>query len=301
MKKNKEEFNESCEKRKTLLFEFINYKKSEIYIYNRNMYMQDKKELKKCNYKYLSKELTFNFLKFPLNCSCNKVIMNFIKSVAIYQIFILQFAVTIADGSSDTESHEDTLSAFKKVVEQKAKDFWEFIKKSLCEICNQIGLQSTGICGKHYVTIPVTFSLFILVFIIICLICCKCCCKKSCCKKKENDESDVDCNQFIMGPDGQMYSQMYQGQMMQPQMIPAGMMYPQMYPGQMYYPQMLQQGMQQPEMLQQGILQQGMLQQGMQQPEMLQQGILQQGMLQQGMQQPEMQYMDMQQSETQLL
>ncbi|CAG9476507.1 unnamed protein product [Plasmodium vivax] len=67
----------------------------------------------------------------------------------------------------------------------------------------------------------------------------QCCCKKSCCKKKENDESDVDYNQFMMGPDGQMYSQMYQGQMMQPLMIPTGMMYPQMYP-QMYYQQMYQ-------------------------------------------------------------
>ncbi|VUZ95668.1 hypothetical protein PVP01_0901500 [Plasmodium vivax] len=271
MMENKEEFNESCEKRKTVLYELINYKKSEIYIYiyiyNRSLCIQTKTELKKCNYKYLSKELIFKFFRFPLNCLCNKVIMNFIKSVALYQLFILQFAPTIAEGTSREQSQTLTLNGIIENVTQIAKSFWTSIENSLCTICKKIGIHREDTCTPLYVSIPVVVFLFLFVFGIICLICCKCCCKKSCCKKKASEDSNVDYNQFMMGQDGQMYNQMYQGQMMQPQMIPGGMMYPQMYPGQMYYPQMLQQGMQQPEMLQQGMQQLEMQYMEMQQPE----------------------------------
>ncbi|CAG9476513.1 unnamed protein product [Plasmodium vivax] len=147
---------------------------------------------------------------------------------------MLQITVVMAK-----ESKTEETTIVNKIMEY-ANNAWEKYKNILKPICVMFGQNEN--CDGGYVTIPVAVFAFVLFFCIICLICCKCCCKKSCCKKKENDESDVDYNQFMMGQDGQMYNQMYQGQMMQPQMIPAGMMYPQMY-SQMYpqmYPQMYQ-------------------------------------------------------------
>ncbi|SCA60818.1 hypothetical protein, conserved [Plasmodium vivax] len=174
MKENKDEFNESYEKHKKVLYQFMNFKKNKTYIYNRSMCIHPKTELKKCNYKYLPKELTFNFFKFPRSSSCKKDIINFIKSVGIYQLFILQFSVTIAEGNSGGESQKSTLEQFPETVINKAKEFWGIITKYLCEICKTIGIRDDGsTCKDPYVAIPVVLFLFLFVFGIICLICCK--------------------------------------------------------------------------------------------------------------------------------
>ncbi|CAG9476506.1 unnamed protein product [Plasmodium vivax] len=279
MEKNKKEYNKSSERYKTCLHHFVYCKSNQPCIHKCDIYWRDKEKLENINSRCSSNELAFNLCNSFLSSIYNNVRTNFVKSVGIYQLFILQFAVTTAEEESSGASNGDTLKLIQEKVIGIAKTFWGKYTECLCNICcNNNGFINKETC-KLYIPIPVMVFLFLFVLGIICLICCKCCCKKSCCKKKENDESDVDCNQFIMGPDGQMYSQMYQGQMMQPQMIPAGMMYPQMYPGQMYYPQMLQQGMQQPQMQYME----------MQHPQMQYME----------MQQPEMQYMEVQQPEMQ--
>ncbi|CAI7723995.1 hypothetical protein, conserved [Plasmodium vivax] len=249
MKKNMENFNESLEKSKKRIYETLYYKSSKSCVYNSDICMEPKKQMKKHCCKYALKKSSFksnNLSQF----SFNNNVMNFlVKLIVIYQTFRLQFFVAATtegtdeqEGSGVMENVQRTMKQVGKTISEYTKDLWDKIEKKYEEHigkhCDDVGILKY-ICNDAKIAIPVTFSLFILVFSIICLICCKCCCKKSCCKKKENDESDVDYNQFMMGPDGQMYSQMYQGQMMQPEMIPAGMMYPQMYP-QMYYQHMYQ-------------------------------------------------------------
>ncbi|SCO67116.1 hypothetical protein, conserved [Plasmodium vivax] len=305
MEKNKEECNESSKRYKTCFHELVYCKSSQPCIQKRDIYWGDRKKLKNINPRCSSNELACNLFNSFLICSYNNVRTKFVKLIGIYQLFILQFAVTIAEANITSEKNAYTLDHIQEKVRDIADKFWEGYTGYLCTLCSYIKLECESTCKQLYVAIPVMVFPFLFVFVIICLICCKCCCKKSR-KKKASEDSNVNHDQFIMGPDGQMYSQMYQGQMVQPQMIPAGMMYPQMYPGQMYYLQMLQQGMQQPEMLQQGMqqpemLQQGMLQPEMQQPEMQYVEMQEPGMQYMEMQQPEMQYMEMQLPEVQYM
>ncbi|VUZ95666.1 hypothetical protein PVP01_0901300 [Plasmodium vivax] len=270
MEKNKEEYNESSERYKTCLYQLVYCKSSQPRIQKSDIFLEDSEKIKNTNPRFSSNELAFSLFNSFRSCSYNNVRTKFVKLIGIYQLFVLRFSVAESQEGSEGTSYEKVIVEMKNQAEQ----IWKYITQQLCVICSSIGNEYGNICGKDYVAIPVVVFLFLFVFGIICLICCKCCCKKSR-KKKASDDSSVNHDQFIMGPDGQMYSQMYQGQMVQPQMIPAGMMYPQMYLGQMYYPQMLQQGMQQPEMQYME----------MQQPEMQYME----------MQQPEMQYMEMQQ------
>ncbi|SCO72511.1 hypothetical protein PVC01_090005600 [Plasmodium vivax] len=243
MHKNKINFNRSSEECKKFLCHSVYYKKCESCIHNNDISIKNRNELKKCNSRFSPNEFLYKLFNYLPNTLDNKVMTCFIKLIRIFQLFILQFTVVMADERGEGEE-----STIVKLIGEYANTVWDKYKELLKKICALFGENDN--CEEK-VAIPVAVFAFVLLFCIICLICCKCCCKKSCCKKKEIDESDVDYNQFMMGPDGQMYNQMYQGQMMQPQMIPAGMMYPQMYP--LMYPQMYPQMYEGTEMQGQGI------------------------------------------------
>ncbi|VUZ95675.1 hypothetical protein PVP01_0902200 [Plasmodium vivax] len=132
-------------------------------------------------------------------------------------------------------------------IPEHATNVLKLVQDKLCEVYTYINL-GEYICHKPNIAILVTLIFFILLFSIISLICCKCCCKK-----KESETSSIDYNQFTIDPNGQMYSAMYHGQMMQPQMISGKMMYSQMFPGGLMYPQMIQGGMMTPQMYQAAI------------------------------------------------
>ncbi|SCO67125.1 hypothetical protein, conserved [Plasmodium vivax] len=243
MNKNKEQFNECSGKQKILLYHWVYYKKDESIIYNSAMCIEDRQKLYKFNSKCCPNKLTLNNSNFHLYFSYNKVTANFNNLQKIYQYFILQFAVVIIEAQSPENSEGMDLSN----IPADATKVLVNVQDKLCKIYEYIYLKDY-ICDKPYIAILVTLIFFILLFSIISLICCKCCCKK-----KESEESSLDYDQFIMDPNGQMYSAMYQGQMMQSQMIPGVMMYPQIIPGGLMYPQMLQGGMMTPQMYQAGI------------------------------------------------
>ncbi|VUZ95667.1 hypothetical protein PVP01_0901400 [Plasmodium vivax] len=254
MKNNMENLIESLEKHKKRIYEPLYYKCSKSCAYNSDVRIEPKKQMKKHCYKNVPKKSSFKLHNISQFSSNKKVMNTLVKLIIICQTFILQFSVASTTNEGDVSQSSQFMENFKSKMEELAENIskytiklWGNVKteydKHIKVHCNKLSVLSV-ICEDASIAIPVTFFFFILIFSIICLICCKCCCKnscckKSCCKKKENDESEVDYNQFMMGPDGQIYYQMYQGQMMQPQMIPGGMMYPQMYP-QMYYQQMYQ-------------------------------------------------------------
>ncbi|GAB69492.1 hypothetical protein PCYB_002410 [Plasmodium cynomolgi strain B] len=230
MQKNKIIFNRSSEECKKFLCDSVYYKKCEACIHNSGMSIKNRNELKKCNSRCSPNEFIcklFNYLPISLY---NKVMTSFIKLIRIYELFILQFTVVMAN-QEETGKNNNIINSIKEYPSMVWNKYTELLEK----ICNGIGLENKY--NEEYIAIPVAVFAIVLFFCIICLICYMCCCKKSCCKKKESDNSDVDCEQFIMGPSEQMYNAMYQGQMMQPQMISGGMAFPQMYP-QMYYQQM---------------------------------------------------------------
>ncbi|VUZ95679.1 hypothetical protein PVP01_0902500 [Plasmodium vivax] len=236
MKKNKGEFKESSEIFMKKLYHSLCYNNSGSCIHNGAIYLEDNKKLRKCNHICIPKKLSSGVFKSTQFSTYKKTIIQFIKLLEIYQFFMLHFVVAMAQTEQKDEG-QDLLSQIQKL----ATAAWEAYKKHFQNICIQISIPENH-CEKPEVAIPVIVLLFLFVFGIFSLICCKCCCRKSCCKKKGSEDSNVDYNQFFMGPDEQMYSQMYQAQMMQPQMIPTGMMYPQMYT--QIYPQMYQAGIQ---------------------------------------------------------
>ncbi|SCA60088.1 hypothetical protein, conserved [Plasmodium vivax] len=173
MEKNNEEYSESSERYKTCLNQFVYCKRSQPCIHKSDIYLGDREKLKNINPRCSSNELAFNLFNSFLSCSYNNIRTKFVKSVVIYQLFILQFAVTIAEEESSEETKDSTLKLIQKKVTEIAKTFWDQYRNYLCKICcNNNGLIDNKNC-EHYVAIPVIVSLFLFVFGIIFLICCK--------------------------------------------------------------------------------------------------------------------------------
>ncbi|SCA59851.1 hypothetical protein, conserved [Plasmodium vivax] len=183
MKKNMENFKESLEKCKKRIYEPLYYNSSKSCVYNSDVCIEPKKQVKKHSYKYAPKKSSFKLYKLSQLSSNNKVMNFLIKLIVIYQTFILQFyvaATTVAEGEQeDSGNRENFLSRIKEVggaISQYLIGLWGRVQKQYDEQikvhCNQVGILKS-ICEDAKIAIPVTFSLFILVFIIICLICCK--------------------------------------------------------------------------------------------------------------------------------
>ncbi|GAW84175.1 variable surface protein [Plasmodium gonderi] len=91
------------EKSKKRSYISVYFNSSELFMFDYDICLEDRKELKKCHIRLIYIPLT-NLFNLPINFSDNMTFRKYIKLIDTYKLFILQFIVAMAQGEDSGEA-----------------------------------------------------------------------------------------------------------------------------------------------------------------------------------------------------